>query len=68
MKKISLCYYGNDEKGCEYDIYKNGDVTIYFRLNGLATSDVHVDSECLGCSTLEHSALDLLNFGYKINL
>ena len=68
MKKISLNYYGNDGKGCEYDIYENGEVTIYFMLNGIEISEVDVDLECLGCSTIEQLVVDLLNFGYKINL
>ena len=43
MKKISLSYYGNDGKGCEYDVYENGEVTIYFMLNGIEISEVDVD-------------------------
>ena len=66
MKKISLNYYGNDGKGCEYDIYENGEVTIYFMLNGIAISDVDVDLETLGCSSIEQLVVDLLNFGYKL--
>ena len=69
MKKISLNYYdGNDGKGCEYVVYENGEVTIYFMLNGEVISDVDVDLETLGCSTIEQLVVDLLNFGYKINL
>ena len=64
--KINLSYYGNDGKGCEYDIYENGEVTIYFMLNGIEISDVDVDLECLGCSTIEQLVVDLLNFGYKL--
>ena len=67
MKKISLNYYdGNDGKGCEYDIYENGEVTIYFMLNGIEISDVDVNLETLGCSTIEQLVVDLLNFGYKL--
>ena len=66
MKKISLSYYGNDGKGCEYDVYENGEVTIYFMLNGVAISDVDVDLETLGCSSVEQLVVDLLNFGYKL--
>ena len=66
MKKISLNYYGNDGKGCEYDIYENGEVTIYFMLNGIAISDVDVDLETLGCNSVEQLVVDLLNFGYKL--
>ena len=68
MKKISLSYYGNDGKGCEYDVYENGEVTIYFMLNGVAITDVDVDLETLGCCSVEQLVVDLLNFGYKINL
>ena len=67
MKKISLSYYdGNDGKGCEYDIYENGEVTIHFMLTGVAITDVDVDLECLGCSSIEQLVVDLLNFGYKL--
>ena len=64
--KINLSYYGNDGKGCEYDIYENGEVTIYFMLNGIEISDVDVNLETLGCSTIEQLVVDLLNFGYKL--
>ena len=66
MKKISLNYYGNDGKGCEYVVYENGEVTIYFMLNGVAITDVDVDLETLGCSSVEQLVVDLLNFGYKL--
>ena len=66
MKKISLDYYGNDGKGCEYDVYENGEVTIYFMLNGEVITDVDVDLETLGCSSVEQLVVDLLNFGYKL--
>ena len=68
MKKISLNYSGNDGKGSEYVVYENGEVTIYFMLNGIEISEVDVDLETLGCSTIEQLVVDLLNFGYKINL
>ena len=69
MKKITLNYYdGNDGKGCEYDIYENGEVTIYFMLNGVAITDVDVDLKTLGCNSIEQLVVDLLNFGYKLNL
>ena len=68
MKKISLSYYGNDGKGCEYDVYENGEVTIYFMLNGIEISEVDVDLETLGFSTVEELVVDLLNDGYKFNL
>ena len=67
-KKISLNYFGNDGKGCEYVVYENGEVTIYFMFNGIEISEVDVDLETLGCSTIEQLVVDLLNFGYKINL
>ena len=66
MKKISLSYYGNDGKGCEYDVYENGEVTIYFMLNGIEISEVDVDLETLGCNSVEQLVVDLLNFGYKL--
>ena len=67
MKKITLDYYdGNDGKGCEYDVYENGEVTIYFMLNGEVITDVDVDLETLGCSSVEQLVVDLLNFGYKL--
>ena len=66
MKKIALNYYGNDGKGCEYDVYENGEVTIYFMLNGIEISEVDVDLETLGCSSVEQLVVDLLNFGYKL--
>ena len=66
--KINLSYYGNDGKGCEYDIYENGEVTIYFMLNGIEISEVDVDLKSLGCSTIEQLVVQLLNDGYKFNL
>ena len=68
MTTISLSYFGNDGKGCEYVAYENGEVTIYFMLNDEVITDVDVDLESLGCSTIEQLVVDLLNFGYKINL
>ena len=67
MKKMTLDYYDGSE-GSEYNIYEHGEVTIYFTLNGVAITDVDVDLECLGCSSIEQLVVDLLNFGYKINL
>ena len=49
-------------------VYENGEVTIYFMLNGIEISEVDVDLETLGCSTIEQLVVDLLNFGYKLNL
>lgn len=67
MKKITLNYYdSNDGKGCEYVVYENGEVTIYFMLNDEIITDVDVDLESLGCSSIEQLVVDLLNFGYKL--
>ena len=69
MKKISLSYYdGNDGKGCEYDIYENGEVSIYVVSNGELDSEVDVNLGVLGFSTVEQLVVDLLNDGYKFNL
>ena len=68
MKKISLSYYDNNGKGCEYVAYENGEVTIYFTLNGVAITDVDVNLKCLGFSNVEQLVIDLLNNGYKFNL
>ena len=69
MKKISLSYYdGNDGKGCEYDIYENGEVTVYITSNGELDSEVDVNLGVLGCSTIEQLVVQLLNDGYKFNL
>ena len=67
MKKISLsCYDGSE--GSEYDVYENGEVTIYVTSNGELDSEVDVNLEALGFHTVEQLVVDLLNFGYKINL
>ena len=68
MKKISLSYYDNNGKGCEYDIYENGEVTVYVTSNGELDSEVDVDLEALGFHTVEQLVVDLLNSGYKLNL
>ena len=68
MKKISLSYFGNDGKGCEYVVYENGEVTIYFMLNGIEISEVDINLKCLGFSNVEQLVIDLLNNGYKFNL
>ena len=68
MKKISLNYYGNDGKGCEYDIYEDGEVTVYVTSNGELDSEVDVDLKALGCNTVEQLVVQLLNDGYKFNL
>ena len=68
MKKISLSYYDNNGKGCEYDIYENGEVTVYVTSNGELDSEVDVDLEALGFHNVEQLVVDLLNSGYKLNL
>ena len=66
-KKISLgCFDGSE--GCEYDIYEDGEVTVYVTSNGELDSEVDVDLKALGFNTIEQLVVDLLNSGYKINL
>ena len=66
-KKISLiCYDGSE--GCEYEIYSDGEVTIYVISNGQLESEVDVDLKALGFHTIEQLVVDLLNNGYKINI
>ena len=66
-KKISLsCYDGSE--GCEYDIYSDGEVTVYVTSNGELDSEVDVDLESLGFHTVEQLVVDLLNSGYKLNI
>ena len=67
MKKITLNYYDGSE-GCEYEIYKNGEVSIYVVSNGELESEVDVNLKSLGFNTIEQLVVDLLNNGYKINL
>ena len=67
MKKISLSYYDGSE-GSEYEIYKNGEVSVYVISNGELESEVDVDLKSLGFSTVEQFVVDLLNSGYKLNL
>ena len=68
MKKIiSLSYYDGSE-GCEYDIYSDGEVSIYVISNGELDSEVDVDLESLGCDTVEQLVVQLLNDGYKLNI
>ena len=66
-KKISLSYFDGSE-GSEYDIYEDGEVTVYVTSNGELDSEVDVDLEALGFNTIEQLVVDLLNSGYKINL
>ena len=66
-KKINLsCYDGSE--GSEYDIYSDGEVTVYITSNGELASEVDVDLEALGFHTVEQLVIDLLNNGYKFNL
>ena len=66
-KKISLDYYDGSE-GCEYEIYENGEVSIYVVSNGELESEVDVNLKSLGFDTVEQLVVDLLNSGYKLNL
>ena len=66
-KKISLsCYDGSE--GCEYEIYSDGEVSIYITSNGELDSEVDVDLKALGCNTIEQLVVQLLNDGYKLNI
>ena len=67
MKKITLNYYDGSE-GSEYEIYKNGEVSIYVISNGELESEVDVNLKALGFNTVEELVVDLLNNGYKLNL
>ena len=65
--KINLsCYNGSE--GCEYEIYSDGEVSIYITSNGELDSEVDVDLKALGCNTVEQLVVQLLNDGYKFNL
>ena len=65
--KINLIYFDGSE-GCEYEIYSDGEVTVYVISNGELDSEVDVDLKALGCSTIEQLVVQLLNDGYKFNL
>ena len=66
-KKINLsCYDGSE--GCEYEIYEDGEVSIYVVSNGELDSEVDVNLKSLGFHTVEQLVIDLLNNGYKFNL
>ena len=65
-KKITLSYYDGSE-GSEYDIYEDGEVSVYITSNGELDSEVDVDLESLGFHTVEQLVVDLLNSGYKFN-
>ena len=66
-KKISLSYFDGSE-GSEYNIYDDGEVSIYITSNGELDSEVDVNLEALGCDTIEQLVVQLLNDGYKFNL
>ena len=66
-KKITLSYYDGSE-GSEYEIYSDGEVTVYIISNGELDSEVDVDLKSLGCDTVEQLVVQLLNDGYKLNL
>ena len=66
-KKITLNYYDGSE-GSEYEIYEDGEVSIYITSNGELDSEVDVDLESLGFHTVEQLVVQLLNDGYKFNL
>ena len=66
-KKIALNYYDGSE-GCECEIYSDGEVGICVVSNGEVYSEIDVDLKALGFNTVEELVVDLLNFGYKINL
>ena len=65
--KIALNYFDGSE-GCDYIIYNDGEVSIYVISNGELDSEVDVNLEALGCSTIEQLVVQLLNDGYKFNL
>ena len=65
--KIALNYFDGSE-GCEYEIYNDGEVTVYVTSNGELDSEVDVDLKALGFHTVEQLVIDLLNNGYKFNL
>ena len=66
-KKINLSYFDGSEE-CEYEIYEDGEVTVYITSNGELDSEVDVDLKSLGCDTIEQLVVQLLNDGYKFNL
>ena len=66
-KKITLNYYDGSE-GSEYEIYEDGEVSIYVVSNGELDSEVDLNLKSLGCSTIEQLVVQLLNDGYKFNI
>ena len=66
-KKINLtCYDGSE--GSKYEIYSDGEVSVYVTSNGELDSEVDVDLKSLGCDTIEQLVVQLLNDGYKLYL
>ena len=65
--KITLNYYDGSE-GSEYDIYEDGEVTVYVISNGELDSEVDVNLRVLGFDSIEQLVVNLLNSGYKFNL
>ena len=66
-KKIALNYYDGSE-GCECNIYEDGEVSVCVISNGEVDSEVDVNLKALGFNTVEELVVDLLNFGYKLDL
>ena len=53
MKKISLNYYDGSE-GSEYNIYDDGEVSIYITSNGELDSEVDVNLKSLDATLLNN--------------
>ena len=66
-KKITLNYYDGSE-GSEYEIYEDGEVTVYVISNGELDSEVDLNLRVLGYNSIEQLVVQLLNDGYKFNL
>ena len=66
-KKITLNYYDGSE-GSEYEIYEDGEFSIYVVSICELDSEVDLNLKSLGCSTIEQLVVQLLNDGYKFNL
>ena len=65
--KINLiCYDGSE--GSEYEIYSDGEVSIYITSNGELDSEVDLNLRVLGYNSIEQLVINLLNSGYKFNL
>ena len=65
--KINLSYYDGSE-GSEYEIYEDGEVTVYITSNGELDSEVDLNLRVLGYNSIEQLVINLLNSGYKFNL